>query len=238
MNVERSNKISLWVASNILTQKSIKNQVRVIRYFLSILHFCESLGNYNSIYDIMGGFHINYTSRLSRIWNPEMSSDSRILLSKFRGVTDPKNNYKNYRETLARRYELLKTGTPTIPIIAILKRDIALIEEGNKDYLEGKINLNKLDLLTELCQKIHSFQSCKYNLNIIKDYNLIFHLVNLYSLSEEKLNSRSEQIRPREVNEESDSSYMGNSSDISIHMESDELSESDLIDVSMSSGSR
>lgn len=237
--VDRANRISLWVASNILTQKSTKNQIRVIRYFLSILYFCEALGNYNSVFNIMGGFHLNYISRLSKIWLPEMDNNSRILLSKFRSITDPSNNYKSYREIFNKRYSLLETGVPTIPVIGLLTRDIALIEEANKDYLDEKINRDKLDLLMRLFEKIYKFQTCRYVLSTDRNSNLSFHLINLHKLADDKLATRSEQIRPRENTEgstsDSDSNYLETNSDISINAPADDLSGSDLVDVSISS---
>ena len=160
--IDRSNKMSYWVASNILAQKGVHNQVHAICRFIAIAHFCYKNNNYNSLMAIMNGFNFQFISRLSKLWT--LDQQYRALLQELRSFCSPMTSYKNYRAIVRKRYEQLKDNIPTLPYIGVYSRDIALINEGNPDFLpDGTINGEKLTMITKILSEIRQFQAVSYH---------------------------------------------------------------------------
>jgi len=62
------------------------------------------------------------------------------------------SNYCNYRE------ELKSKKGMAIPFLGVFLRDLAFIDEGNQDYINGKINIEKLELYSHTISEIKQYQ--------------------------------------------------------------------------------
>ena len=229
-SVGRTNRTTFWVASNILSQKTPANQVKVIRFFIEVAQFCEEMGNYNSIFGLIFGLQLGSISRLGKTWR--LSRQSIIMLRRFNSLTSGADNYKNYRTVLEKRKSLIKDKIPTLPYIGVFMKDIKQVDEANPNYINKRINKNKLDLYSRIIQEIQIFQSVNYNLVKEKENAIIHHLLTLTHWTEQKIEKESERIRPRITGvEESDITYSDMGSDNSMNKLMDESSGSELVDV-------
>jgi len=61
--IDRFNRISFWVATEILT-KDRKTQVRTIKKFIKTAYICYHMGNFNSMMEILSGLNNISVSRL------------------------------------------------------------------------------------------------------------------------------------------------------------------------------
>lgn len=217
--IERANQISFWVASNILAQRTISNQIKVIRFFLDIAQFCEIYGNFNSIFNIMAGFQLHYVSRLRENW--KLKTQSALMMNRFQTLTNPEHNYKTYRQLIAKRPNKI------IPYLGIIKRDISLIHEGNPTYIEEKINKNKIELISKIIENTTGL-----NLNLEKDDQLRVYLLSLIRWSEDKIEKRSKEIKHYK-SEEVENPYADYSIDTQSN-KSEDSSASDLVEVGLS----
>lgn len=251
--VERSNRLSSWVASNILAQKDVYHQTQIVQRFVMIAYHCQMLNNFNSAMAIVNSLSFHFIYRLRKMW--EIDSDHGLLLSKLRHVLSHTNNYKNYRQLLKKRKDMLKNGIPTLPYIGVFSRDLALIEEGNQDFealsspkkkemvstIGGqKINTEKLMLISNILQEIRPFQLVNYS-SKIKEKNspLLYHLTTLKSWPEARLIKRSEELRPPKPTEEEEEQNSSdcNSSEANVDFEprpqsEQSFSHSDFVDLS------
>ena len=202
--IDRSNKTTLWVTSNILTQSDTSKQIRSIKFFILVAKFCKDLGNYNSLEAIKNAFQVGYMARLLSTW--DLPYSCRIILASLNTDLAAANNYRNLRKILKENLEAKKH---TIPYFGIFLRDLTFIEDGNPDFLpDGQVNLDKLALLTRSLSFIQDFQQFDYS-DLIKSKNvvLIRQLYNLHHCLEKKLEEISDSIKPRrKLAEDTDSS--------------------------------
>lgn len=216
--IQNANHISFWVASNILAQKSVHNQIKVIKFFLEISQFCEMMGNFNGIFNIMSGFQLGYVSRLRETW--KLKTQSALIMNRFQTLTNPENNYKTYRDVLQ------KKGRKCLPYIGIFNRDVTFIRDGNPTFVKGKVNKNKLSLIVEF---VDNFTNFKLILEKEKDPSLQIILCNLSHWNEQQLENRSREIKPYK-NEETINPYADYSID-NASKSSDDSSSSELVEL-------
>jgi hypothetical protein len=229
---ERVSKMGYWVASNILAQKTVSNQVKVIQYFLFIGQFCEKLGNYHSLNAIMIGLYMNCIQRLTKFWSSKFNRTIQIILGNLTALVESKANYSYYREVLAKRKSKLQEKEIIIPNIMIFKRDFSMTDEGNPDYIDGKINREKLNIMIKLLTEISNYQNIANTYSIGEPNSIVLsHLQKFNHWTDDKLDKRSEEIRPRENSSTDSSTSVADGSEESIVV-SDDIYNSDLIDVS------
>ena len=60
--------VSSWVASHVLSQTFQTHRARAAQRFILIAEWCERLGNYNALMEILGGFNLWCISRLRKSW--------------------------------------------------------------------------------------------------------------------------------------------------------------------------
>ncbi len=198
----RADQVSYWVASNILCQKSASTQLRAVNRFILIAQWCEQMGNYNSLMEILGGFHLWAVSRLKRTWNLEKKY--QILMRHLEAMMSPNANYANYRKILAKRAAALEAGVPTLPYLGLFLKDLTFIEDGNADMIDDKrLNFDKIAMIGNTLRCIQAYQNVDYNKKIKgKITSLLKHLANVPRLGEDDLNHISETLKPMKTQDD------------------------------------
>ena len=206
--VQRSDRLSNWVASNVLVQTSVHAQVRVLGRFITIAQWLELLGNYNSLMGVLGGLQMHAMSRLRSVWAPKPKY--RAVLAHLEQLMSANNNYATYRRALAKRAH---DGEPTLPYLGVILRDLTFIEDGNGDFVDAagkEINAAKLEMLGAALRRIHDFQTrADYAGGKIKGKitPLLQHLAALPAMKTEEIEARSEAIKPRRTADGSSSDF-------------------------------
>jgi son of sevenless-like protein len=88
--------------------------------------------------------------------------------------------------------------TPCIPHIGLFLSDLTFIEEGNKDYLDGKINFSKSRKLAERIAWIKQYQQEGYNFEAIPAAQLYFER-NMEVLQEDEFWTMSLNAEPKDT---------------------------------------
>jgi len=78
---------------------------------------------------------------------------------------DTANGFSKYRSTL-------HTSTPPcLPYIGVNLRDIALLNDGNPDYIYGdKINIEKIKLISSVIFELEAYKACPYAITAVKEH--------------------------------------------------------------------
>merc|ERR1712137_35814 len=142
------NRVSLWVATGVLTRKSEKKQIRFWRKMLRIAKRLYQLRNYSACAQIISGLQNISITRL-KLEIPEKSMKGLHHLS---DLLSPAENYSTYRRLLKR--------PPCIPLLPVCLRDLTFIQDGNSDFLEDK------DVRVINVEKWHQIATTIYELNI------------------------------------------------------------------------
>lgn len=233
--INRANFIAYWVATNILAQTNAQTRAKAITKFIIIAHWCEQLGNYNSLEAILSGFRLNQIDRLRKTWGVKVKY--LALLITLEDIMKPANNYSNYRKLLSKRKDLLKDQVPSLPYIGIFLKDLTFIEDGNPDvFVDKRLNINKINMLGNTLRIIKAFQLISFD-GVIKNKNvaLLRYLAYLPHWSEIELERASEAVRSRKtvVDNESDIQISDSDNVSSIIAAGDTSDASDMVDVSV-----
>lgn len=155
--IERSNRMSEWVATYILVQGSNAAQTKAAERFLEVASWCLTNGNYYAVSGITGGFALWAVSRLTRMWRIKHSH--KILHLHCTAALSEDKNYAAYRAQLSER---MHDHAPCVPHIAVFLRDLTFIEDGNADFIDGAPNSKKIGMIGAIIEQIHRLQQLAY----------------------------------------------------------------------------
>ncbi|XP_063932631.1 ras guanine nucleotide exchange factor J-like [Zophobas morio] len=164
--IDRANTISLWVATQIVTQEKITQRIKYLTHFIGIAEKCGELNNFNALFSIIAaGLSAGCVTRLKKTWAglPPRSKETHKSLVEL--VTND-GNYKNYRAKLSTVVE-----EPCIPFLGIYLTDLTFIEEGNLDFVKGTnpphINFTKRRIYANTISQILCYQKHDYSFHYV-----------------------------------------------------------------------
>ena len=137
-----------WNAASLLSKKTIESSKkrhlkRIAEFMVEIAYRCYEAYDFQSSSAITAGIQSCNTL-------PKLSKDAKhklaLLIEKF----SPVSNFKNLKDVIK---ELEKKNIPYIPYLALISKEMALIDDGNPDYLDHHINEEKLKLITKIFEK-------------------------------------------------------------------------------------
>ena len=124
---ERFNKVSLWVATEIVTAKSLELQLAICKHFIKTAKLLLSWGNYQTCMQIHTAINCASVSRLKSL-HEALPAKYKEILSKMDSFLSHEKNYKHYRSKANR--------VPALPILPILQRDITVISDCNPSMVD------------------------------------------------------------------------------------------------------
>ncbi|KAH0793885.1 RasGEF domain containing protein [Histomonas meleagridis] len=186
----RTNKISSWVQTTILTEPSLQKRLWKMRFLLEVMSELERIRNYFDSFAIFGGFNANPTFRLD-VHKELLPEDLRGLLTKAQETYAPGDNFAYARKM---QDEALASKQPSLPIFSILLGDIALYNENTAVFSNGLINLKKCERMLKLIQAVEDFKKWKYSFLPIDQ--VLNKLKELDGLDEDSLMELSFDVEP------------------------------------------
>jgi len=191
--IERFNKVSFWVASEIVAQSDFKKRAAVIKKFLSIAESCRDYHNYNGIMEICSGLHMSAIQRLKKTWKyvPKKFLNTLVCLTE---IISNRSNYKSYRDALSSCGD-----KPAVPFIGVMTKDLTFIEDGNDDMDDSDntmYNFDKLRMVSEVLMELINFQKRGYNFAPVPAIQSYLESALLKALDEEGLDKLSESLEP------------------------------------------
>ena len=76
-----------WVATEIVTEKSIIKRARMIKHFLKVAAYCQSCNNFNSMFCILSGLAHPSLKRLDETWSKVHGKWYKVFEVRETGVT-------------------------------------------------------------------------------------------------------------------------------------------------------
>ena len=174
------NKMSMWVATEIITSSTPKIQAKVIAKFLRTAQRLFDMKNYASCAQLIAGVSTRAVQRLKKV-QKLLDWKTAERYEQLNNNFDPVSGYSNYRNKL-------NHGPPTIPFIgmfifkcyiilyfiliiflAVTLRTLTLIEEGNPKHLNGNkevISFARLVMYAECIAKLRLDDSSMIDYNI------------------------------------------------------------------------
>lgn len=141
--VDRFNRVTNWVASTILVQKTPKAMRSVVIKFLEVVKFSSDLYDFPSCFAIMASFDLREVDRLRRLWH--IPPNIKAMAAECSRLVNSARNYGNYRAALRARMD---AGKPCVLHLGVTSRDFKLSDEGNKAF-DAAGNVNRAKLVVE-----------------------------------------------------------------------------------------
>lgn len=154
--IENMNRISLWVATEIVTTANEKQRVSTIKRFILVAQYCLKYRNYQGLLEIIGGLKNSSVTRLARTW-AKLPEKYGQMLQTLSNIVDPDQNWKNYRRTVE-----AEQGA-CVPYIGLFLSDLTFIyDRGPMTTEDGRINWKKAGQLNAVVTSVRRLQRRAY----------------------------------------------------------------------------
>jgi RasGEF domain/RasGEF N-terminal motif len=158
------NDLSLWAATEVVSQSSLRTRVAVLKALIMIAKKCMECGNPSCGMSVIAGLHSGSVSRLKRTWKP-LSSKYMDAFDSITSVLQGSQNFKSYRALLD------KAKPPCSPYLGVTLRDLTFIEDGNDYYFDKDrklVNVDKLRMISELFLETRRLQTVPYRFEVVR----------------------------------------------------------------------
>eukprot|EP01133_Synstelium_polycarpum_P017271 gene17271-20596_t len=188
--INRANKFSFWVASQILWQEDVYERAKVIEKFITIAKHLREMNNFNTLLNIFAGLNVSSINRLKKSF-AQVSPAAMSTLAGLEKLMNSSGSYKHYRQTL-------KTAiNPCLPYLPVILSDLTFMEDGNPDKIGHLINFQKRELISRAISEVQATQQVKYDYPAVEPIHTL--LLELPSSSSEELYQLSILREPRET---------------------------------------
>jgi uncharacterized small protein (DUF1192 family) len=122
------NRVSFWVAHEVLAQPTPKLRARQIKYFVATARHLRAINNFNTLMEIVSGLNNSAVQRLRLSWQA-IGSRTRSQFDALERLMSPSANFRNYRQALT------VSAPPCFPYLAPILRDLTFSVDGNARFL-------------------------------------------------------------------------------------------------------
>ncbi|KAI8923351.1 ras guanine nucleotide exchange factor domain-containing protein [Entophlyctis helioformis] len=148
--VNRFDKESFWVVTELVTVKDIKKRVTILKKLIQLVKESLDLNNFFTTFALIAGLNLTPVQRLKKTW------ESKKLWAEVEKIADPSRNMKAYRDKLA------ASTPPMVPFLPIYLKDLTFINDGNQSKVRGMINVEKLRMMANRVLEITSLARSEY----------------------------------------------------------------------------
>ena len=128
--IDHVNRLSLWVATEILSRNTTAEMADLTKYFYVVAHRCLELCNIHTCTAIFGGICLQPLTRLRRL-NRYLADDEQIqtLHRALSEMVSSNHNYKTYRNFIEQWFNQKNDfQRPCIPFIPVVMKDLFQIQ--------------------------------------------------------------------------------------------------------------
>jgi hypothetical protein len=148
------NRITHWVAFEILSRPTPADRARVLAYFIDVAYYCRKMCNFNGSWAVFGAFGLHPVSRLSQTWErlPRRDASRHKKLS---ALFEPRLNFSEYRKQMDRA---IHEGS-CVPILAFLPKDIIRFETDPTFTEDRLVDFDKMRGIFQTLQLLSHCQN-------------------------------------------------------------------------------
>lgn len=187
--IERFNHVSYWVATEIVFQPELKKRKQVVKQFIVAADTCRQLGNFQVLMAICAGLHQSSIQRLKKTWK-SLDKKYTSALDALMEIMDNKNNFKNYRDLIAKRPK----NEPMIGYMGLVLKDLTFMEDGNPNKEEDMYNFDKFRMISDVISEVIRWQKMKYNFLAIKEIQDYIENATTWALNDNQLFKYAEKL--------------------------------------------
>ena len=136
--IAHTNRLSIWVASTILREKTIIKRRKVMNQMILLCQYLFNLRNYHSVMGVLAGLASSPVARL-KFTKRELPAKTTKILADIENEMSSASSFRVYRQNLH------KDRSACVPFLGVILSDLTFMEDGNPDFTEnGLINWQKV----------------------------------------------------------------------------------------------
>jgi hypothetical protein len=167
--VTKFNNITTWIAKEILIKFGPSDRVGMLSYFIQAAEVCRNNRDYFSAYSIYCALNMFCISRLTQTWEKLPKKDASRF-KKLEILFNMDFNFAEYRKTVT------STRATTIPVMAILTKDVIRFETDPTTDAIGHVDVDKLRKIYDIAE---SFEQCReYSTSELKKNDELYNFLN------------------------------------------------------------
>eukprot|EP00761_Pharyngomonas_kirbyi_P009972 gb/GECH01009990.1/.p1 GENE.gb/GECH01009990.1/~~gb/GECH01009990.1/.p1 ORF type:complete len:854 (+),score=250.42 gb/GECH01009990.1/:1-2562(+) len=160
--IQRFNKVSEWVSTQIVTPRYIRERKARMLKFIKIAEHALQLNNFNTLLAIGSGIQNAAVHRL-RHTKEAVGQKTMDAYTKMMSIMKQDGAYREYRN------RLYNIEPPCVPYLGVYLTDLTFVEDGNKDYITTStgrklINWAKRTMVFARIMDIQQYQDTRYHL--------------------------------------------------------------------------
>lgn len=151
------NRVSYFVTTHVVLGTTTEDRSLRHYYWGQVLKHCLSLNNVNSAAAVGSALQSVPVNRLSKRHLLEVKAATQKALEQLSDLT--RSNNSEYRR---RMESFLSSGEPAIPKLAVHLTDLTFIEDGNPNFVDDLINMQKRHLVGKQIGPLEKLQGRPY----------------------------------------------------------------------------
>jgi len=177
--LERLNRVTWWVGMEVLARETAEQRAETMKWFLSLAEELRKLRNYQAMVGVVAGLSQLPVHRL-KATKKALGKRASKSLQTLRELMDPSDQHNNYRAEQRKGL-----NERMVPYIGVWLADLARIDEGNDDYVDGQVNFDKCSMTYAVIAEIQLAKDKLYSFT--PQEPLYSQLTNLPELDEDAL---------------------------------------------------
>lgn len=167
-------------------------------YLIECMTALDKMNNFFDSSSILGGFDSNPMHRLNLHFSL-LSSDHKKVLDDLRQKFDPSGNFNELRDA---QKTVANQNQPIVPYLGMFLSDLFKYDDAIALYVDGLINVKKMQRVYELISTILSYSRFHYNFLSVDQVQL--KIDQFVDIDEDKLFDMSYEVEPEGAQSETD----------------------------------
>jgi hypothetical protein len=151
--IRRFDAESYWVAAEILFPRKSRERAALVAKFIRVAGHCLELGNFFSLFSILGALCFPEISRLKSVWE-KVPEKVKRKQSNLELVMNPSRNMKAYRDRL-RSFDTVAR----VPFLPLHLKDLVFANEAGKTWRKLRVNFEKMILVARCVLPVTSIHA-------------------------------------------------------------------------------
>lgn len=153
--ITRFNKLSYWIASEILLQSDLSARVKLLSRFIKLGEMLRTLNNLQGVMTVTSALNMSAVQRLYDTWKA-LPSKYSIMFDNITALMSAVYNFKTYRDLLR------NSSPPLVPFQGVYLSDLTFMEEAPDILDNDLVNFRKMMLVGDVLNDVQKFQQVKY----------------------------------------------------------------------------
>eukprot|EP01102_Stenamoeba_stenopodia_P008186 TRINITY_DN2335_c0_g1_i2.p1 TRINITY_DN2335_c0_g1~~TRINITY_DN2335_c0_g1_i2.p1 ORF type:complete len:763 (+),score=111.85 TRINITY_DN2335_c0_g1_i2:596-2884(+) len=189
------NKISNWVASEIVTSPNLRHRAALLSRFIQMAEYCKQIKSYNTLMEILSALGTTPIQRLKRTWQA-LPAKEATTYKELQDFMSNLQNFKNYRNEMR---ENMNKSYPVLPYFGLLLQDLINTEEvikmNKKSRKIGMIDFSRYRVVAATIAEFHNYQQRRFHFVVVRPIERML-LESLTILAEKDLYQNSKMCEP------------------------------------------